>query len=100
MKLLGIAISLNKLVLTFLCSMAAEPTATISPCVCMCESVCASLYALPQQLDYRTVEKLFINVTPPGVCVAFSSFILVFTGFGSAQCDFRYSRRQQWAALK
>lgn len=65
----------------FLCStVVAKPTPNFSLCVCVC--------ALPQQLDYKTVEKLFINATPPGVMVAFSSsFSLVFMG-SSAQCDF------------
>ncbi len=63
--------------------MAAEPALTLSLCVRL------SLCALPQQLDYRTVEKLSINVTPPGVSVAFSSFIFLFMGFSTAQGDLR-----------
>ncbi len=82
MKLLGIAFTLNKLVLTF-----CAPPWLLNP-HSRFRLVCVSLCALPQQLDYRTVKKLLINVTPPGVSVAFSSFILVFMGFSSAQYDF------------
>ena len=83
MKLLGIAFSLNKLVLTF-----CAPLWLLNP-LSHFLLVCVSLCALPQQLDYRTEEKLSINVTPPGVSVAFSYFIWVFMGFSSAQCDFK-----------
>lgn len=82
MKPLGIAFTLNKLALTF-----CAPLWQLNPhshflLVCVC------LSALPLQLDYGTVEKLLINVTPQGVSMAFSPFILVFMGFSSRQCDF------------
>lgn len=76
MKLVGIAFTLNKLTLTF-----CAPSEQLSPHPQFLRVHVCLRAAVPQQLDYWSLEKLVINVTPPGLNVTFITSYLGLRGF-------------------